>query len=80
MVIVVERREPKINMAEKLVVKTVWEKGSTTETPMRHKNGLKTSLSIFFLKMPKICVGRTTLNGEKKGGWPLGCARIFFAP
>ena len=29
---------------------------------------LKTSLSIFFFwKMPKIWVGRTTLNGEKKG-------------
>ena len=24
----------------------------------------------FFLKMPKIWVGRTTLNGEKKRGWP----------
>ena len=37
---------------------------------MRHKNGLKTSLPIslffFFLKMSKIWVGRTTLNGEKK--------------
>ena len=30
------------------------------------KNGLTTSL-LFFLKMPKIWVGRTTLNGEKKG-------------
>ena len=36
------RQEPKINMAEKLVdvivnnIKTTWEKGSTTETPMRH--------------------------------------------
>ena len=29
------------------------------------KNGLTTSL-LFFLKMPKIWVGRTTLNGEKK--------------
>ena len=51
--IVVERREPKINMAEKLVgviskLRQCGEKGSTTETPMRHKNGLKTSLSIFF--------------------------------
>ena len=31
------------------------------------KNGSTTSLLIiFFLKMPKIWVGRTTLNGEKK--------------
>ena len=29
------------------------------------KNGLTRSL-LFFLKMPKIWVGRTTLNGEKK--------------
>ena len=29
------------------------------------KNGLTTSL-LFFLKMPKIRIGRTTLNGEKK--------------
>ena len=32
------------------------------------KNGLTTSLLVFFFwKMPKIWVGRTTLNGEKKG-------------
>ena len=31
----------------------------------QEKNGLTTSL-LFFLKMPKIWVGRTTLNGEKK--------------
>ena len=31
------------------------------------KNGLTTSL-LFFWKMPKIWVGRTTLNGEKKDG------------
>ena len=32
------------------------------------KNGLTTSLLLllFFLKIPKIWVGRTTLNGEKK--------------
>ena len=30
------------------------------------KNGLTTSLFFFFLIMPKIWVGRTTLNGEKK--------------
>ena len=33
------------------------------------KNGLTTSLLFFFfflLKMPKLWVGRTTLNGEKK--------------
>ena len=34
------------------------------------KNGVTTSLLFLFLKMPKILVGRTTLNGEKKGGWP----------
>ena len=36
------------------------------------KNGLTTSLLLllFFLKMPKIWVGRTTLTGEKKRGWP----------
>ena len=32
------------------------------------KNGLTTSTTFFFLKMPKIWVGRTTPNGEKKGG------------
>ena len=30
-------------------------------------NGLTTSL-LFFLKMPKIWVSQTTLNGEKKDG------------
>ena len=30
------------------------------------KNGLTTSLPFLFLKMPKIWVGRTTPNGEKK--------------
>ena len=30
------------------------------------KNGLTTSLLFLFLKMPKIWVGRTTLNGEKR--------------
>ena len=30
------------------------------------KNGLTTSLLFFFLKMLKIWVGQTTLNGEKK--------------
>ena len=38
------------------------------ETPMRHKNGLTTSLH-FFLKMAKIWVDRTTLDGKKRG-WP----------
>ena len=34
------------------------------------KNGFTTSTRyLFFLKMPKIWVGRTTPNGEKKG-WP----------
>ena len=27
-------------------------------------------VTFFFLKMPKIWVGRTTVNGEKNGGWP----------
>ena len=30
------------------------------------KNGLTIMLLFFFLKMLKICVSRTTLNGEKK--------------
>ena len=30
------------------------------------KNGLTKSLVFFLLKMPKIWVGRTTLNGEEK--------------
>ena len=30
------------------------------------KNGLITSLIFFFFEMPKIWVGRTTLNGEKR--------------
>ena len=33
------------------------------------KNGITKSL-FFFLKMLKIWVGRTTVNGEKKRGWP----------
>ena len=31
----------------------------------------------FFLITPKIWVGRTTLNGEKKGGWPY--ASLYFS-
>ena len=34
------------------------------------KNGLTTLLLCFSLKMPKIWVSRTMLNGEKKRGWP----------
>ena len=33
------------------------------------KNGVTTSL-LFFLKMPNIWVGPTTVNGEKNRGWP----------
>ena len=33
------------------------------------KNAVTTSLLFFLLKMPKIWVGRTTVNGEKKRGW-----------
>ena len=33
------------------------------------KNGLTTSF-LFFLKMPNIWVGQTTLNGGEKRGWP----------
>ena len=29
------------------------------------KNGLTTLLLFFFLKMPKIWIGQTTINGEK---------------
>ena len=49
-------------------IKTAWGKGSTTETPIRHANGLKRRyLFFFFLKMLKIWVDRTTLNGQEKG-------------
>ena len=38
----------------------------------QEKNGVTTSLLFsFFLKVPKIWIGRTTVNGEKKRGWPL---------
>ena len=43
----------------------------------QEKNGLTTSLLFFFLfsKMPKIWVGRTTLNGEKtEDAWPKATA------
>ena len=33
------------------------------------KNAVTTSLLFFLLKMPKIWVGRMTVNGEKKRGW-----------
>ena len=33
------------------------------------KNAITTLLLFFLLKMPKIWVGRTTVNGEKKRGW-----------
>ena len=33
------------------------------------KNAVTTSLLFFLLKMPKIWVGRTMVNGEKKRGW-----------
>ena len=32
-------------------------------------NAITTSLLFFLLKMPKIWVGGTTVNGEKKRGW-----------
>ena len=60
-------------MAEKLVdvaeIKATWEKGSTTETPMRHKHGLSTWILFFFffffffLKIPKIWVGESEGDG-----------------
>ena len=34
------------------------------------KKGVTTSLLFFVLKMPNICVGRMTVNGERKRGWP----------
>ena len=73
------RREPKINMAETLVnvvAKLRHRRGKKDQPPKLLcdiKNGLKTSLPIFFFffgKMSEIWVGRTTLNGEKKRGWP----------
>ena len=36
------------------------------------KEWLNYVVPFFFLNMPKIYVGRTTLNGEKKRGWPSG--------
>ena len=39
------------------------------------KNGLNTSL-LFFFKTPKIWVGRTTLNGEKKR-MALFCKKVY---
>ena len=34
------------------------------------KNGVTTSLLFFVLKMQNIWVGRMTVNGERKRGWP----------
>ena len=44
------------------------------------KNGFTTSLLFFFLKMPKIWVGWTTLNGEKKrmALWPLKTIHVIY--
>ena len=44
------------------------------------KNGFTTSLLFFFLKMPKIWVGRMTLNGEKKrmALWPLKTIHVIY--
>ena len=47
-------------------IKTTWEKGSITETLMRHKNGLTTTLFFFFLNAKKL--GRSV--DAKKRGWP----------
>ena len=78
MVIVVERREPKINMAEKLVVKTVWEKGSTTETPMRHKNGFKNFVVNFFFENAKNLCRSDDPKRRKKRGMAFGLCKNFF--
>ena len=44
------------------------------------KNGVTTSLLFFVLKMPNIWVGRMTVNGERKRGWPnlVLCLTKFF--
>ena len=44
------------------------------------KNGFTTSLLFFFLKMPKIWVGWTTLNGQKKrmALWPLKTMHVIY--
>ena len=42
------------------------------------KNGVTTSLLFFFfLKMPKIWVGRTTVNGGEKKQYGLNCIYVF---
>ena len=58
-------------------MKTAWEKGSTTETPVRHKNDFKTSLPFFFSfwKCPKLgSVGRR--ETEKKKGMTKWSSRL----
>ena len=72
------RHEPKINMAEKLVkvVAKLRQRGEKDQLPklLCYIKCLKNVVRFFFcfvfffvLKMPKIWVGRTTRNGEKKG-------------
>jgi len=40
------------------------------------KNGVTTLLLHFFWKMPKILVGRTTVNGEKKEDGLKACEKV----
>ena len=69
------RREPKINMAEKMVdvVAKLRQRGKKDQPPKLLcdikwlKNVVTNFFFFFFWKMPKILVGRTTRNGEKKG-------------
>ena len=56
-------------------IKTAWEKGSTTETPMRHKNGLKTSLPNFFCLENARNLGRSDDAKRRKNGDGLMASR-----
>ena len=69
-------------MAEKVggccgKIKTAWEKGSTTETPVRHKNGLKTSLTIFFFLNAQNLGRSDDAKRRKKRGWPKQLKKIL---
>ena len=68
------RREPKINIAEKLadVVAKLRQRGKKDQPPkllcdIKMAEKRRYNFFFFFWKMPKIWVGRTTRNGEKKG-------------
>lgn len=50
-------------------IKTAWEKGSTTETPMQHKNGFDITYFLFLENAKKL--GQSDdATWRKKRGWP----------